>query len=229
VKKILLLIIISSALLISWAPFSSDKNGTDKVLIGIDLNEYKNIVAFSGPLDRFYIADDTGYFIASKYEADAILDLGFSVKSIDKLPEQKARINTTYNDINGSYHNYKETFESLEALSIQYPEYAELSSIGDSVEGRGIYMLKISDNVNVNEDEPDIFIIGCHHAREWISVEIPLMYAQYLLENIDTDPDVRKAVEGTQIYILPLLNPDGLEYSIKSYRYWINGHTQRSG
>ncbi|MEN8221889.1 MAG: M14 family metallopeptidase [Acidobacteriota bacterium] len=219
-RKVFLLILISLTLLIAADPFSSEKTRTDKVLLGLDVHEYEKVLTVFGPLDRLYISDNTGYFISSKYEVDAILDLGFNVKSINKLPEQRSRINTTFNDINGSYHNYNETLELLTDLSTQYPEYAALSSIGDSVEGRGLHILKISDNVNVNEDEPDIFIIGCHHAREWISVEIPLMYAHYLLENIENDPEVKKAVEGTQIYILPILNPDGLEYSIKSYRYW---------
>ncbi len=219
-KRLFVTVFIILTMIISAGPFPSERDRSEKVLIGIDIDEYENILTVFGPLDRLYINDDTGYFISSRYEVDVILDLGFNVKSIDRLPKRRSRVNTTYNDVNGSYHNYNESLELLTSLSNQYPEYASLSSIGESVEGRGLHILKISDNVNINEDEPDIFIIGCHHAREWISVEIPLMYAQYLLENINSNPEVRKAVEGTQIYILPILNPDGLEYSIKSYRYW---------
>lgn len=196
------------------------KNDSENILAGINIVEYEKILPVYGPLDRLYCSGDICYFILPKYEIDAIMNDGFKIDSIHKLPERRSGIKTTYHDINGSYHNYSETLELLTDLSVRYPEHASLLSIGESVEGRGLHVLKISDNVGENEDEPNIYIIGCHHAREWISVEIPLLFARYILENMDSDPEVRKAVNGTQIYILPILNPDGLEFSIINYRYW---------
>ncbi|MCK4889063.1 MAG: zinc carboxypeptidase [Candidatus Aminicenantes bacterium] len=198
----------------------TEKWGSGNVLAGINVVEYEKILPVYGPLDRLYCSGDICYFILPKYEINAIMNDGFKIDSIHKLPERRSGIKTTYYDINGSYHNYSETLELLTNLSNQYPEHASLFSIGESVEGRGLHVLKISDNVSEDEDEPNIYIIGCHHAREWISVEIPLLFAQYILENMGSDPEVRKAVNGTQIYIMPILNPDGLEFSIINYRYW---------
>ena len=81
-------------------------------------------------------------------------------------------------------------------------------------------MIKISDNVRSAENEPNVIFVGCHHAREWISVEVPLLFAQYILENYANNQEVQNAVNGAQIYIMPLLNPDGLEFSIHTYRWW---------
>jgi murein tripeptide amidase MpaA len=49
---------------------------------------------------------------------------------------------------------------------------------------------------------------------------VPLLFARYLLEHYPDNAQVKRAVEGSQIYILPILNPDGLEFSIRTYRLW---------
>jgi len=219
-KHFIIILAIFISLWLSAGSLESENNRNRKVLLEISLDEYRRILPYTGPLDRLFIREDTGYFIASRSVADEVFTRGFRIKSVHGMPEQKARIHSTYADINGMYHNYSETLAELTALAENYPDHASLLNIGSSVEGRGLWMLKISDNVDVNEAEPDVYIVGCHHAREWISVEIPLMYARYLLENMESDPEARKAVEGAQIWIMPILNPDGLEFSIKTYRYW---------
>ena len=86
---------------------------------------------------------------------------------------------------------------------------------------RNIYALKISDNVQIEEEERiRSHHPGCHHAREWISVEVPFYVAKHLLENYSTDAHIRGLVNQSEIWIVPLVNPDGLEYSIHFYRYW---------
>jgi carboxypeptidase T len=122
--------------------------------------------------------------------------------------------------VNGGYHSYKELERDLLALQDSYPELARVFRIGRSLEGRNIYAIKISDNVNQDEEEPEVLFIGCHHAREWISVEVPYLLGKYLLENYGTDSEVKSLVDASEIWIVPLLNPDGLEYSIHFYRYW---------
>ncbi len=80
------------------------------------------------------------------------------------------------------------------------------------LEGRYIYALKISDNVSIDEDEPEVLYMGNHHAREIMSVDIPLRFAQYLLANYGTDPDVTAMVNEREIYFVPMVNPDGHVY-----------------
>ncbi len=127
---------------------------------------------------------------------------------------------STRGGVNGDFHSYIELEQDLFALQDAYPHIASLSVIGQSLEGRNIYALKISDNVLLDENEAEVIFIGCHHAREWISVEIPYLLAQYLVENYSTDTQVKDLVDQSEIWIVPLLNPDGLQYSIHFYRYW---------
>lgn len=122
--------------------------------------------------------------------------------------------------VNGEFHSSRELEQDLFALEDSYPNLARISVIGESLEGRNIYALKISDNVHSDESEVEVIFIGCHHAREWISVEIPYLLAKYLVENYASDAQVRNLVNQSEIWIIPLLNPDGLEYSIHFYRYW---------
>lgn len=122
--------------------------------------------------------------------------------------------------VNGDYHSYQEVETELITLEESYPRLAKVYDIGDSLEKRNIYALKISDNVSMDEEEAEVLFIGCHHAREWISVEVPLLLGKYLVENYDSNSEIKDLVDRSQIWIVPLLNPDGLEYSIHFYRYW---------
>jgi len=122
--------------------------------------------------------------------------------------------------INGAFHSYLELETDLMALEAAYPHLARVVDLGDTLENRNIYALKISDNVSLDEKEAEVFFVGCHHAREWISVEIPYLLGKYLVENYESNRAIKSLVNRSEIWIVPLLNPDGLEYSIHTYRYW---------
>jgi murein tripeptide amidase MpaA len=123
--------------------------------------------------------------------------------------------------INGAFHSYREVESEVYALERSYPNLVQVHIIGNSLEMRNLYAIKISDNVQADEDgEAEVLITGCHHAREWISVEVPLYVAKHLAENYATDPHIRDLVDQAEVWIVPLLNPDGLEYTIHFYRYW---------
>jgi|GEM_PF-778435 len=111
----------------------------------------------------------------------------------------------------GSYHTHAEVeamMRDMEASGV-----AKVYDIGDSVEGDDIWAVRISDNPAVDEDEPSVLFVGCHHAREWISVEVPLYIAHYLTANYATNPEIASMVDNQQIWVVPMLNPDGYTYS----------------
>jgi hypothetical protein len=114
----------------------------------------------------------------------------------------------------GLYHTYDETEAALGALVAGFPSLADTLRIGRAYGPtfRNITVIKISDHVGTDENEPEVLYSGCHHARELMSVEIPLMFATYLLQNYGVDPVVTNYVDTREIFILPILNPDGLAY-----------------
>ncbi len=121
---------------------------------------------------------------------------------------------------NGKYHSYLELERDLLALQNAYPRLVRVFDIGESIEKRKIYALKISDNVELDEEEAEVLFLGCHHAREWISVEIPFLLGKFLAENYEKKSEIKSLVDNSEVWIVPLVNPDGLEYSIHFYRYW---------
>lgn len=122
-----------------------------------------------------------------------------------------------------AYHEYAELEQKLKALAQQFPQQAKLFSMGKSVEGRELWALRISGQVGGSSSLPGVFFLGGHHAREHLSVEVPLLLAEHLLNEYQRgDSRIRDLLDSRDITILPSLNPDGAEYDIASgqYRYW---------
>ncbi len=120
----------------------------------------------------------------------------------------------------GLYHTYGEITTELQALQDQFPGLARVVSLGESVEKRQIWAIKISDNVAAEENEAEVLFIGGHHAREWIAVDVPFLLAKYLLEHYQTSAEIKDLVDNGEIWIVPLLNPDGHQYSVTTNRLW---------
>lgn len=193
-------------------------------IISMTADDYRAYIKNHPPLDRLYCQGETCFFLVTNIDIKQVEESGAKILGREPVPfgfcAPQSGDSTAQGDINGAYHSYAETKTLLQELESAFPNLAQVITIGYSIEGRELNVIKISDNVGNDEAEPNIFIVGCHHGREWISVEVPLLFAQYLLENYTDNPQVRRAVNGSQVYILPIQNPDGLEFSIHTYRMW---------
>lgn len=120
------------------------------------------------------------------------------------------------------FHNYAETRSALEALQRKNPDISKLEVVGKTVEGRDMIAIHINTTpealVSGMSGKPGAIYMGAHHAREHLSVEIPLMLAQYLLDN-RSDATIAKLLDSRDLWILPMVNPDGAEYDISTGRY----------
>jgi carboxypeptidase T len=115
---------------------------------------------------------------------------------------------------NGKFHSYQDALNECQALALAHPDLAQVVNLGASYEGRQIFALKISRNPSADDPtKPDVLVAGCHHAREWISVEPPMYFANRLVNQYLTDDQARYLVDHLQIWIVPVVNPDGLTYS----------------
>ncbi|MEN3043734.1 MAG: M14 family zinc carboxypeptidase [Candidatus Hydrothermales bacterium] len=135
---------------------------------------------------------------------------------ITKIPDLEDDFkNKMQNKINfGPYYTFQEAVNELNKIHSNFPNLTSPPiSYGVSWEGRNIYAMKISDNPNENENEPAILLTGVHHAREPISCSIVLEFAKYLLTKYGTDPDVTWLVNNREIWIVPVINPDGYVYN----------------
>jgi carboxypeptidase T len=118
----------------------------------------------------------------------------------------------------GGYYRFGQMDTAMTALVSAYPAIAQKFSIGNSVEGRPLWCIKISDNVASDElTEPEVLYMGLHHAREAISGSSMIFFMQYLCENYATDSRIKDLVDNRQIYIIPCSNPDGWEFNRSTF------------
>lgn len=180
-------------------------------------------------LDVLAAGKDRVYIVAGDADLRALerAELSFMPEPSRELSPGTAA--ATGGGLNGAYHTYKELESDLLALQQKYPAIAKVFVLGQSLEGRNIYALKISDNVEREEAQAQVLILGCHHAREWISVEVPFLWGKYLAENYASNPEVKRLVDRSEVWIVPLVNPDGLEYTIHAYRYWRKNRRDNGG
>lgn len=114
----------------------------------------------------------------------------------------------------GGYYTYAEIQTDLDEMFQLYPNLiTQKFSIGTSIEGRTIWAAKISDNPNINENEPTAGFDALVHAREPQSMATQMYYMWYLLENYGTDPEATYLVNNREMFFVPCFNPDGYEYN----------------
>jgi carboxypeptidase T len=110
------------------------------------------------------------------------------------------------------YHTWGEMVAEITQMAVDHANIVKLISIGKTWQGRDIWALKISDNPEVEEDEPEVYFNANHHAREWMTIEITLNIANFLTNNYGTNTTVTNIVNNRQVWIVPSANPDGRVY-----------------
>lgn len=130
----------------------------------------------------------------------------------------------------GGYLTYQQVLDELDQMRTLYPNLITAkenisnfttegepdASTTPSIGGNGIKWVKISDNPDSMEDESQILYTGVHHAREPNSMMQLIFYMWYLLENYETDPEIKGIVDNTELYFVPIVNPDGYLYNEKT-------------
>jgi hypothetical protein len=114
----------------------------------------------------------------------------------------------------GGYYTYNQVVSVLDQIHAAYPSLTTAkASLGTTVEGRTIWMMKISDNPTIDENEPEVRIDALHHAREPESMQASLWFTLYLLESYNTDPLAKYLVDNREIFFVPVVNADGYVYN----------------
>jgi len=116
-----------------------------------------------------------------------------------------------------SYLDFDGLTEALEEVASS--DLAELRSLGTSVEGREIWMLEIADRSGAPlEERPGMLVVGNLSADHLIGSHLTLEVARHFVQNVD-DPEVADVLEGSVLYLVPRLNPDGAEATFSGPAY----------
>ncbi|MDA3813685.1 MAG: M14 family zinc carboxypeptidase [Candidatus Cloacimonetes bacterium] len=159
--------------------------------------------------------------VVSEVEYQDLLAQGYDVV-ITQTEEQMKNNLKDLTDLDG-YKDYEQMLAELQQIELDNPDICKLYDIGES---RGkqytdagnsnydeyyheIWAMKISDNVETEEDEPGVYYLSAHHAREPISLEVNMAVLNHIIDNYSTDPEITENVDNTQIWFVPLVNPNG--------------------
>ena len=114
-----------------------------------------------------------------------------------------------------AYHNYDEMTKLLQEASLEYPELVKLYSIGNSVQGRKLWVAEISGDIRNDNKllKPHIKLVGNMHGNEAVGRELILQLLVYLVNSYPRNPQVKSLLDNTYIHLMPSMNPDGFEVS----------------
>lgn len=139
-----------------------------------------------------------------------------------RVNENKWHLRAQPNPDAKAYHSADQAAEALLALESRYPDTAQRVCLGHTHEGRPIWALRVTAEVSRDAShKTGVVITGCHHAREWMTVEVPLHSAEQLLKGFaEGDPACRARLEKGEFWFVPVVSPDGLEYSRDVDNMW---------
>lgn len=166
-------------------------------IAGVDRGEGKvGIIATSGDLDRLASLRFV-YSIREKLVA------GEGVRALSQ------------------YTDPQELSVAMDQIVANYPTLAKKITLAQSLyEGQKVYALKITKDVDLDNDRPTFVVDAQHHAREVMTPEIALDMMQYLTSRYATDPQVMRWVDNINIYVVPSVNPDGAMYVFTTDTGW---------
>ncbi|XP_042352520.1 carboxypeptidase B2-like [Plectropomus leopardus] len=117
-----------------------------------------------------------------------------------------------------SYHSLEDIYHWMNMTHQENPDTVNVILIGSSFEKRPLYVMKLSLN---NKPNKKAMWIDCGiHAREWISHAFCLWFVQYSLSSYKINQDITHILDNMDVYIMPVMNPDGYEYSLTTDRMW---------
>jgi hypothetical protein len=132
------------------------------------------------------------------------------------------------------YHSFDEPIAGIKdriyEVAANYPQLVELETIGYSIQNRPMLALCLSQQKkghakghaygHLNNHKPEVLILATHHAREWVATQMAMRLIDYLTQNYGQDPRVTALLDTTRLWIIPVANPDGYEYTFTNERLW---------
>jgi carboxypeptidase T len=129
------------------------------------------------------------------------------------------------------YHTYAEMVADITAVEAAHPDIVRLFSIGHSYKGRTLWAAKVSDNVALDENEPEVLFDGLHHSDEHMGLEMTLHILHWLADGYGTNTRITNIVNDREIWILFAVNPDGAAFDIRNghFHFWRKNRQPNAG
>lgn len=158
------------------------------------------------------VVDGSVFAYANQKELSEFKEFGYSIEYLAKpskafIPEMAESTEEMRNW--DEYPTYGTYVDMMYQFQTDHPGICSVTSIGQSIEGRELLVAKISDNLSLEEDEPEFFYTGQMHGDEVVTYIMLLHLIDYILDNYGSNDRITNLVNNMEIYINPLSNPDG--------------------
>ncbi|XP_006120381.2 carboxypeptidase A1-like [Pelodiscus sinensis] len=125
-----------------------------------------------------------------------------------------------------SYHTLEEIYEFMDLLVEANPNLVSKIQIGNTYEGRPIYVLKFSTG---GTKRPAIWLDTGIHSREWITQASGVLFAKKILDGYGQDPSLTSILDKLDIFLEIVTNPDGFAFTHTKNRMWRKTRSVRAG
>jgi len=190
----------------------SELNRRGEVYFSFKLTDFSKLSTLSREISVSNIKGDTVYAYANQKEFSDFNRSGINYVVLT-APSELQAVQMTDNPKQVLTWNYYPTYPAYESLMQQFasdhPEICKMITITTLASGRKILALRISDNVNTEENEPEFLYTSTIHGNETTGYILMLHLADYLLTNYGSDQRITNMVNNFDIVICPLANPDG--------------------
>jgi hypothetical protein len=166
------------------------------------------------------IGQGQGWFdaIVSGSDVSALRSRGLQVdvvhQSVSTFYRERLLSETLSPQTMGGYLTLDEINAKVDSVVALHPNIVSTKiSLGTTIEGRQMWAFKISDNPNVEENEPRVLFTAAIHAREVITPKVIFNFVDYLVNNYGTDTAVTNLVNNRELWFVPCVNPDGYRYN----------------
>lgn len=205
----------------------SEKGQAEVVIAGVSRQETDRLTRIFSIRS---VSDKSVHIVLSSLTVESFTSQGYNYQ-IAENPDNKGVIcSASIADAMNweSYPSYTQYDSIMRLLATSYPSLCMLDTIGTSINGRLVLILKISDNCKVNEPEPEVFFTSSIHGDETAGFILMLRLSEYLLKNYSLDGRVKNLVDNLEIWINPMANPDGTyrssNFIISPVRFNANGY-----
>ncbi|MDD5424932.1 MAG: M14 family zinc carboxypeptidase [candidate division Zixibacteria bacterium] len=171
-----------------------------------DYHKVKNL-----DLDEIWYGRDYIDVVTDKYELDKILAQQLRTETIHKdlSAFYRSRLDKEAKDM-GGYYTLAEINNYIDSIIAARPDLVSAKvSIGKTIENRDMWAFKISDNPNLDEDEPEVLYTAAIHAREVITPKVLTYFIDHLLNNYDSNSEIYDLVNSRELWFVLMVNPDG--------------------
>ncbi|XP_007981102.3 carboxypeptidase A1 [Chlorocebus sabaeus] len=136
----------------------------------------------------------------------------------------RARSTDTFNY--ATYHTLEEIYDFLDLLVAENPQLVSKIQIGNTYEGRPIYVLKFSTG---GSKRPAIWIDTGIHSREWVTQASGVWFAKKITQDYGQDAAFTAILDTMDIFLEIVTNPDGFAFTHSKDRMWRKTRSRTAG